>query len=161
MKSEKMKIIGKFGNIDILAPSCNLSTINDGRGGIFTWVPDHPILEFNLLYFHPNKVRGNHYHPEFIESFLVVEASGVLITQDPDTKKPITLHVAKGSCIRSPINTPQAFRAITSATCVSLLTKPWDDCDKPIIHEPLAPFDQEYVDYAKKEGIDYPKGPSE
>ena len=42
-------------------PSCNLQTVRDGRGGIFTWVPPEPILEWNMLIFHPNKIRGNHY----------------------------------------------------------------------------------------------------
>ena len=37
--------------IKILQPSCNLETVRDGRGGIFTWVPKEPILEFNLLFF--------------------------------------------------------------------------------------------------------------
>lgn len=58
-----------LGNIEILASSCNISTVQDGRGGIFTWIPQVPIVEFNLLYFHPNKIRGNHFHPEFMEYF--------------------------------------------------------------------------------------------
>ena len=65
------KSMNKFGNIEILTPSCNLSTIDDGRGGIFTWIPDEPLKEFNMLYFKPGKVRGNHYHPEFTEYFLI------------------------------------------------------------------------------------------
>ena len=65
--------MNKFGNIEILIPSCNLSTIDDGRGGIFTWIPDEPLMEFNMLYFKPGKVRGNHYHPEFTEYFLVTD----------------------------------------------------------------------------------------
>ena len=58
--------MNKFGDIEILIPSINLSTIDDGRGGIFTWVPNEPLMEFNMLYFKPGKVRGNHHHPEFI-----------------------------------------------------------------------------------------------
>ena len=37
---------------------CNLDTVRDGRGGIFTWIPDEPIVEFNMLYFQPGKTRG-------------------------------------------------------------------------------------------------------
>ena len=47
----------KLGNIEVLASSCNISTVQDGRGAIFTWIPDEPILEFNMLYFLPNKIR--------------------------------------------------------------------------------------------------------
>ena len=43
----------KLGDIDVLSPTCNLTTIADGRGGIFTWIPSEPLLEFNMLYFKP------------------------------------------------------------------------------------------------------------
>ena len=89
-----MKMLGK---IEILTSSCNISTIRDGRGGIFTWVPEDPLLEFNMLYFLPGKVRGNHYHPHYNEYFLIVEGSGVVITIDPETKKELNMHVSKGS----------------------------------------------------------------
>ena len=46
--------------VQILKPDCNLETIRDGRGGIFTWIPKEPIVEFNMLYFNPGKVRGFH-----------------------------------------------------------------------------------------------------
>ena len=36
---------------EILHPTCNLDTIKDQRGGIFTWLPKEPIVEFNMLYF--------------------------------------------------------------------------------------------------------------
>ena len=41
--------------VQILKPDCNLDTIKDGRGGIFTWLPKEPIVEFNMLYFNPVK----------------------------------------------------------------------------------------------------------
>jgi dTDP-4-dehydrorhamnose 3,5-epimerase-like enzyme len=69
--------MNKLGNIDILKSSCNFETVQDGRGGIFTWVPDHDIKEYNMIYFRPNKIRGNHYHPEFTEYFLVVNGTVV------------------------------------------------------------------------------------
>ncbi len=67
--------------IEILRPTCNLETVRDGRGGIFTWVPQDKIAEFNMLYFQPGKTRGNHYHPEFNEYFLVVGGSVVMVTK--------------------------------------------------------------------------------
>lgn len=145
----------KLGFIEVLDCVCNLSTIKDGRGGIFTWLPQEPILEFNLLYFLPNKVRGNHNHPEFIEYFLVVEGSGVIVTLDPKTKKELVMHASKGTCIRVPKKTSHAFHAITEATCISMLSKPWDECDPPIVHEDLIPFDEKYKDYAKEQGFKY------
>ena len=64
--------IRKRNKVEILKPECNLETVRDGRGGIFTWIPDEPLVEFNMLYFQPGKTRGFHYHPHFIEYSLVI-----------------------------------------------------------------------------------------
>jgi len=121
----------KLGNIEILQSSCNLSTINDGRGGIFTWLPDQPILEFNMVLFFPDKVRGHHYHPEFTEYFLVVEGNGVLTTTSE--KGNISMHIDKGTCIKIPPKTPHVVHSTTNMTAVSMLSKPWGECTKPIV----------------------------
>jgi mannose-6-phosphate isomerase-like protein (cupin superfamily) len=139
----------KLGNIEVFESSCNITTVQDGRGAIFTWLPNEPIVEFNLLYFLPNKIRGNHFHPEFIEYFLIVEGSVVMVTKDPETGKEINMLASKGICFRTPANTPHAVHAITDATCVSLLTKPWDDCQKPIIYEEMIKFDAQYTEFIK------------
>lgn len=119
--------------IEILTPSCNLDTVRDGRGGIFTWVPKDKIMEFNMLYFQPGKTRGNHYHPEFVEYFLIVEGQGVMVTRDtPDTPEEV-IHMSKGMCVRNPIGVAHAFYAITPVTAVAMLSKPWDDCNPPIV----------------------------
>ena len=144
--------LSKFGNIEILTPTCNLTTINDGRGGIFTWVPDDPLMEFNMLYFRPGKVRGNHHHPEFTEYFLIVDGSGIMITKDREGSE-ISMHASKGTCFKTPPNTTHTFVAITNVTCVAMLSKPWDDCETPIVHEELVPFDEEYTKY-KKENLE-------
>ena len=145
--------MNKFGNIEILSSTCNISTLKDGRGGIFTWVPDDPILEFNILYFSPGKLRGNHNHPEFVEYFLVVDGSISMITKDPETGKEIIMLASKGTCFRTPKGVSHAVHAITEATCISLLTKPWDECDNPILHEHLVDQGQEYEEYAKSQGF--------
>lgn len=145
----------RLGNIEILSSSCNISTIKDGRGGIFTWVPKEPILEFNLLYFLPEKVRGNHNHPEFVEYFLVVDGSGVVITKSPIDGSELVMHASKGTCLRIPQGVSHAFHAITNTTCISMLTKRWDECDPPIIHEDLIPFDEQYSQYAEEQGFKY------
>jgi len=117
----------------VLKPTCNLQTIFDGRGGIFTWVPQDAIMEFNLLYFNPGAIRGNHYHPEFVEYFLVVEGSGVMVFKE--NGKEDIVHMSKGICTRAEPGVAHAFHAITPVTAVAMLSKPWDTCQPPIIHE--------------------------
>ena len=34
-----------------------------------------------------------------------------------------------------------------------MLSKPWEECDPPIVHEELIPFGEEYEKYAKKTGF--------
>ena len=128
-----MKILGTIGQIEILEPSCNPSTVKDGRGGIFTWIPDHDIKEFNLVIIKPNKVRGNHFHPEFVEYFLIIEGQLLLTTEDKNTKGICNLLVGSGMCFRTPIGVSHSFHAMTTSKCISMLTKPWDQCENPII----------------------------
>lgn len=139
-----------LGNIEVIYPSCNISTVKDGRGGIFTWIPDEPIVEFNMLYFGPSKVRGNHYHPEFTEYFLVVEGTILMVTKDSKTNSELNMHASKGICFKTPPNTPHAVHAITNTTCISMLSKEWDKSKPPIIHEDLIPFDKNYKEFIKE-----------
>src|SRR3989344_7256242 len=119
--------------IEVLTPSCNLETVRDGRGGIFTWLPKDQIVEFNILYFQPGKSRGHHFHPEFNEYFLVVEGSGVMVTRDHDDAPEEQIHMSRGSCVRTPMGASHAFFAITPVTAMAMLSKRWDDCNPPII----------------------------
>ncbi|RVX44575.1 hypothetical protein EDD27_7317 [Nonomuraea polychroma] len=127
--------------IDVLTPSCNLSTIRDGRGGIFTWVPPEPIVEFNLLVMHPGKVRGLHYHPHFVEYLLFIDGQGALVTKDdfddPDCPEEF-IHVSRGVCTRTPAGVMHTVYAVTTLTFVAMLTRQWDHCDPPLVQvEPL------------------------
>lgn len=122
---------GKYG---LFRPTCNLETVLDGRGGIFTWVPKEAIREFNMLYFTPGASRGDHYHPEFTEYFLVVEGSGTMVFKEPDGRREI-FHMSKGDCTYASPGIPHAFHAITNAVTVAMLSKPWDECHPPIIHD--------------------------
>jgi mannose-6-phosphate isomerase-like protein (cupin superfamily) len=117
----------------LLRPSCNVKTLLDGRGGIFTWVPQDVIKEFNLLYFNTGIIRGNHYHPEFIEYFLVVEGAGAMVYKEDEGSPENVVHMTKGTCVRTPAGVAHAFQAITPVTAIALLTKPWDDCKQPIV----------------------------
>ncbi len=123
---------------EIIWPSCNPLTVTDGRGGIFTWIPQEPLVEFNMLYFQPGKTRGNHYHPEFVEYFLVVEGSGVMVSKDSEAPGgEQIIHMGKGMCVRNPIGVSHAFYAITPVTAIAMLSKKWDDCNPPIKREDL------------------------
>ena len=125
----------KRKKVEILRPQCNLDTVRDGRGGIFTWIPDEPLVEFNMLYFQPGKTRGFHYHPHFIEYSLVASGSGVLVTREkPEDKESESfIHLSKGMCIRTETNVFHTVYAITEMTIIAMLTKRWDDCDPPIV----------------------------
>ena len=129
--------MNKFGEIEILSPICNPETLSDGRGAIFSWIPDEVIKEFTLLYFHKDKVRGNHYHPEFIEYFLVIDGVISLTTTDPLTGKNISTIGGAGFCFKTPKLIPHMVRAITDAKCLSLITKPWESCENPIVYHDL------------------------
>lgn len=126
-----------FGGIEILSGSSNPETLSDGRGGIFTWIPNEDIREFNLLYFNAGKVRGNHYHPEFTEYFMVVAGAITLFTIDPDSRKSINMLCGEGSVFKSAPFVPHAIHAITDSKCISLITKPWDECEVPIVYTNL------------------------
>jgi mannose-6-phosphate isomerase-like protein (cupin superfamily) len=145
----------KLGNIEVISSSCNISTVQDGRGAIFTWLPDEPVLEFNMLYFLPNKIRGNHHHPEFVEYFLVVSGSVVMVTKDFKTGKEVNMQASGGICFRTPPNTPHAVHAISNSICISMLTKPWDTCNPPIVYEDLIDFNEDYTEFMKSKDANY------
>ena len=117
-----------------LFPSANLDTVRDGRGGIFTFIPDDPIVEFNFNYIKAGKIRGNHYHPEFDEYFLITEGEGVLVTRESDESEEDFIFLSKGQCTHTPKGEKHVFIAITDCVAIAMLTKKWDDCEKPIVH---------------------------
>ena len=123
--------------IEEIIPSCNLDTVRDGRGGIFTFIPNDPIVEFNYNMIKAGKVRGNHYHPEFDEYYLVVSGQGVLVSRESENEKEEFIYLSPGQCTKTPKNVSHVFLAITDCTLVVLLTKKWDDCERPIVHENL------------------------
>ena len=122
-------------DFEILSPACNLDTILDGRGGIFTWYPKEPIVEYNMLYFKPGKARGFHYHPEFTEYMLVVVGQGTMVVKKEGEEK--IIHLSKGISTRTGTNVYHTIYAITELTIIAMLTKKWDDCDNPIIREEI------------------------
>ena len=123
--------------IEKMEPLCNLSTVKDGRGGIFSFLPHKPIVEFNFVYINKGHVRGNHCHPEFDEYYLITSGNGVVVTKADENGKQEFIYMGKGDCVYIPQGTFHVFYAITDCTKVSLLTKKWNDCKNPIIHENL------------------------
>jgi len=117
-----------------IQPECNLDTIRDGRGGIFTFYPDKPIVEFNFQFINKGKIRGNHYHPEFDEYYLFTEGNGVIVTKSDEGKEEF-LYVGTGDCIYIPQNVKHVTYAITDIKYITFLTKKWNDCETPIVHE--------------------------
>ena len=124
-------------NVKELIPSTNLNTIRDGRGGIFTFIPKDPIVEFNFNIIKAGKIRGNHFHPEFDEYFMVTSGEGVIVSMDLETGKENFIYLSKGHCTFTPKGTNHVFVAISDCEAIAMLTKKWDDCEKPIVHQNL------------------------
>lgn len=118
-------------------PQCNLNTIRDGRGAVFSFVPDAPILEWTFQFINSGKVRGNHCHPEFDEYILLVDGAGVEVEKDLEVGEESFIYMNRGDCIFIPRGTYHVFLAITDCQSVSFLTKRWDDCGTPIVHSNL------------------------
>lgn len=115
-----------------LDPECNLETVRDGRGGIFTFYPQRaPIVEWNLLFTKAGQARGFHYHKEFDEYILIAAGHGTYIGRHDDGTEHF-FKVAAGDCLFFPIGTPHTVYAITDMRMVALITKKWNDCKEPI-----------------------------
>ncbi len=123
--------------IERITPSCNLNTVKDGRGGIFTFYPKDPIVEINFNIVKAGKIRGNHHHPEFDEYYVLTSGEGVLVCKDTPESKEEFLYLSRGQCTRTPKGISHVFLAISDCTLVVLLTKKWDDCETPIVHEDM------------------------
>lgn len=124
-------------NIKIIKPNCNLNTIRDGRGAIFSFIPNKPIAEFTYQFIKAGKLRGNHCHPEFDEYILLIEGDGVEVERDLNSDKEKFVVMTEGTCIFIPRGTYHVFVATTDCRSVSFLTKRWDGCKTPIIHQNL------------------------
>jgi dTDP-4-dehydrorhamnose 3,5-epimerase-like enzyme len=116
-----------------LDPLCDLTTIRDLRGGIFTFFPvDLPIVEFSFIFTKAGKARGFHFHEEFDEYVLVTEGHGVYVEKG-DGGEEYSLKMAAGECVHFPRGMAHTFHAITDCRMVALLTKRWGDCSRPLV----------------------------
>jgi quercetin dioxygenase-like cupin family protein len=110
---------------------CNPTTLRDGRGGIFTYYPEDPIVEWNLLFTKAGESRGFHYHKEFDEYVLITSGHGTYLGLESDGCESVH-KVAAGDCVHFPSGTPHTLYAITDMRMVALLTKRWNDCAEPL-----------------------------
>jgi len=127
----------------LLEHNCNLSTIEDGRGGIFTFIPEKAIVEFSFMITHPGKQRGFHWHPEFDEYVLFTSGTGIYTewVNDAERAKRAAAKLSEypyilmgpGSCIYFPSGCSHTLKAITEVRMVALLTKKWDDCKEALV----------------------------
>jgi hypothetical protein len=62
-----------------------------------------------------------------------VDGQGVMVTKAAEDEAEQVIHMSKGSCVKTEQGTGHAFFAITEVTAVAMLTKPWDECDEPIV----------------------------
>ena len=116
-----------------ITPHCDLSTVTAQRGGIFTFLPlDLPIAEFSLIFTAAGKSRGFHYHEEFDEYVLLTEGHGVYVERADDGQE-YSLKMAAGECVYFPRTMAHTFHAITDVRMVALLTKRWDECQRPLV----------------------------
>ena len=100
-------------------------------------LPPVRLREFNLVYSRPNKVRGNHWHPEFTEYFLVVEGTGVMVWKSASDAPLNIVPMSRASCVRIPSGVIHAFHAMTDTFGMAMITKPWDECEQPLIREEI------------------------
>jgi mannose-6-phosphate isomerase-like protein (cupin superfamily) len=116
-----------------LTPQLQTQTL-DGRGAIFTWVPEFPILEFNQNYILAGETKGNHFHTEFFEYFLVCSGKGqASITRDGNGNScSFSVLLVEGSCLLISPFVVHSIQADTDMLIMAMLTKPWDECDAPV-----------------------------
>lgn len=122
------------GRVQILSPDINIETLLDGRGVIASYLPKNPVAEFVYQITHAGKTRGYHYHPEFDEYSLYVEGEGIYVERLPDGSDR-HIPVSAGMCLYAPSGVYHTVHAVTVMKSISLLTKPWNDCDQPIVKD--------------------------
>ena len=68
---------------------------------------------------------------------MLTSGQGVIVTIDEPNAKEEFIYLSKGHCIYMPKGTRHVFVAISDCEAIAMLTKKWDDCENPIIHENL------------------------
>jgi len=145
--------------MELVKPFCNLGTLADDRGGIFTWAlpketAGRTIKEFNLIQTNKGEMRGFHYHKEFVEWILVTSGQVVYFEYVPrliqlqrvearQSQYPFEI-LGPGDCICFPIGTGHTMKALTDLSMVAMIDKRWDDCEEPITPIEFEPLEMEH-----------------
>jgi len=120
-------------SITKLNPSINPTTLADGRGGIYTFLPIYNnIKEWSFIVTNKDSIRGNHFHKEFDEYILFVQGSGLYLELDVTGSVIDIVYMDVGDCIYIPKLTIHTFEPFEDSKAVALLTKEWDKCKEPI-----------------------------
>lgn len=116
--------------IKIINPDISEKAL-DSRGIILSYLLKDPIVELVYIDTKLGQTRGHHYHKEFDEYILMTEGNGIYLCPLPDGTIDKIL-IGPGQAIHIPKNRPHTFVPLTDCKSVSLLTKPWDQCQEPI-----------------------------
>ena len=76
----------------------------------------------------------------------MTSGEGVLVWKENDDAKEQFIYLTRGQCTRTPKGVKHVFLAINDCTLVVMLTKKWDDCKTPIVHENLGMGDGDHGD---------------
>jgi mannose-6-phosphate isomerase-like protein (cupin superfamily) len=118
--------------IERMSPECNLATLRDGRGGIFTYYPkDAPIVEWSVLFTRAGESRGFHFHSEFDEYVLIMAGHGTYVERNRDGGEEF-FKVSASDCLYFASGTEHTVYAITDMRIVAMLTKTWNSCREPM-----------------------------
>lgn len=118
------------GKIVLLEPGISDRAV-DQRGAIYSYIPQDSIVEFVYIHTKQGTVRGQHYHEEFDEYIMLVHGEGIYIEPlENGTNRKIIM--APGQTIYIPKNTAHTFVPLTDCKSISMLTKTWDSCSKPM-----------------------------
>lgn len=117
---------------EIINPTCNILTVKDQRGAIWTYKLNNSYKELNHLFFKPLAVRGFHKHDFFDEIFMVTEGNGVLQYKDSETGEIGIIQLSVGTCVLNPKGVAHVVYASNEMRAIALLTEYWDDCNPPI-----------------------------
>jgi len=116
--------------IRLLAPDISTKGV-DHRGAIYSYVPHNAILEFVYIDTKQGVTRGHHYHEEYDEYIMLMQGEGLYVCPQPNgTVEHIIM--GAGQAIHIPQGCPHTFVPLTDCKSVSMLTKPWNQCDRPL-----------------------------
>ena len=109
----------------------------DARGFIEGLINFGNWEEFNLIYSEADCIRGNHYHKETIELFIILDGEIKVTVQKVENNQLISpkevYNVKKGNVFQIEVNTNHIFKLLTNSTWLNILSKTINK-EKPDIH---------------------------